>query len=90
MDGSVSNSIEGNKRKPGSSILYPNPAENIIDLELSGPCLIEIVNLQGTLMKSINIKNNKAEINIAELAKGMYLLIVKTQDNIEVLKFIKE
>ena len=55
--------------------LYPNPASNILNIEIDGSIKsVEIYSLQGQKV----IETNQTEINISNLASGMY--IVKVQD----------
>lgn len=55
--------------------LYPNPATNILNIEIDGSIKsVEIYSLQGQKVLSADNK----EINISNLASGMY--IVKVQD----------
>lgn len=55
--------------------LYPNPASNILNIEIDGSIKsVEIYSLQGQKVLSADNK----EINISNLASGMY--IVKVQD----------
>ncbi|WP_298307803.1 LamG-like jellyroll fold domain-containing protein [Flavobacterium sp.] len=55
--------------------LYPNPASNILNIEIDGSIkLVEIYSLQGQKV----LETNQTEINISNLASGMY--VVKVQD----------
>lgn len=60
--------------------VFPNPASNIINIELkdkySSNSIKEaaIYNVYGSLIKKINIQNNKGILNVSSYAKGIYLL----------------
>ena len=49
---------------------------------------VTIYNINGSLVKTIQQNNNT--INVSELSKGMYFLMVKTDNGISQNKFIKE
>ncbi len=70
--------------------VYPNPADNIIIIEGISVDETEvsfmIINALGEIVKVGNITKQKTEIEISDLAKGVYL--VRIGDRIE--KFVKE
>jgi hypothetical protein len=54
--------------------IYPNPANNNINIKSDFQVnVVKIINLNGQIIKSINIKNNQP-INIDELTNGMYFV----------------
>jgi hypothetical protein len=66
--------------------LYPNPANDKIHLEgLEGQHEIQIYNIYGMMVKTINI-NGDSEIDINDLSSGLYFLNV----NGHAIKFMKE
>ncbi len=65
--------------------LYPNPALNILKvLSRSNIDYIEVVSLTGESVLNQNIANTNgvAEINISELAAGLYLIRAYANDNL--------
>ncbi|MDD3878184.1 MAG: T9SS type A sorting domain-containing protein [Bacteroidales bacterium] len=71
--------------------IFPNPAQdyiNIYNTKLYNSILI--YNLQGKLILQKPIKETKAQINISNLAKGMYLIRVESEDESLVRRFVKE
>ncbi|MFI5172366.1 MAG: MopE-related protein [Chitinophagales bacterium] len=72
--------------------LYPNPTENILHLDYSGVelLMIEILNSDGQRMQTIGISSGENQIDIKNLAAGMYFLTLKTADNFSAIKFVKE
>lgn len=79
--------------------LFPNPAADVIQLEASfsaeGATTIQVLNLQGKLVKEINYLADNGFVNtkigVGDLAAGMYLLqiIQKETNNRLVTKFQK-
>ncbi|MCC6187041.1 MAG: T9SS type A sorting domain-containing protein [Chitinophagaceae bacterium] len=59
--------------------VYPNPANDYINIEgLQSSTELRLYNIVGQEVKRITTQNNKAQIGIAELPSGMYLLRLKT------------
>lgn len=60
--------------------IYPNPSsDGVFQLHASNlfEARIEIFNLEGVLVKSIELKNTVTPIDISDLAKGVYVLKYK-------------
>ena len=71
-------------------IVYPNPATNNITIESSQQAVIEILNIQGQLIKSVAANVNKTNIDISALLSGVYLVEVKTEKEVVIRKFVKD
>jgi hypothetical protein len=71
-------------------LLYPNPVIDILSVTLTDKAKIEILSIEGQLIKTINIAEKQAIIDVAELSSGIYIIRVKTDKGIAVKKFIKE
>ncbi len=58
--------------------LYPNPASSYVNVEVSetvkGNIVMDVYNLMGQKIQSVNAVNNKAQIQIADLPAGAYLV----------------
>jgi aminopeptidase YwaD len=70
--------------------VYPNPAKDILNIELPEPIKhfkIDISDLNGRLLIR---KENETEINVSELTSGAYLCTVKTNEATAVRKIIIE
>lgn len=72
---------------PGKEFsLYPNPAENSITLAYSGnidelkQCVLEIYDIYGVKVKSIQIADVVMQIDINELAAGIYMYNILQAD----------
>lgn len=59
--------------------LYPNPATEFItiaaDKEIES---IQVVSMNGAVLKTINVTGEETNINVSDLASGQYLLVVNT------------
>lgn len=69
--------------------LFPNPADDYLNIENAGNTNLEIFDLQGKLMSTITVDNSRTTLNITGLHRGMYLLKFNYTDGSVVKKFIK-
>lgn len=73
--------------------VYPNPFSDELNLKLDGAHdykTIDIINLQGKLIRSFNVDGiENLKLNL-DVAKGMYFLKAKGQNVSKVLKLIKK
>ncbi len=75
--------------------LYPNPAAEITNLDLTNlpeqEFTITIINITGKIIKQATGKgNNLMQLDIRNLATGKYIIQIKGADYLQNLKFIKE
>ena len=70
--------------------IFPNPASDNINIETDQNVSIEILNMEGQIIKSIKQNKNNMSIDISDYSRGMYLIKVKTDKGILIKKFVKE
>jgi len=70
--------------------IYPNPATNIITIETPPLSIIEILNIDGQLIKTCKASGNKTDIDVSNFPSGVYVVVVKTEKGVGVRKFVKE
>jgi hypothetical protein len=70
--------------------IFPNPATNNLTINIHKKSTIEILNIEGQIIKTIN--NNGAEmvIDLTNFSNGVYILKAKTDKGVTIKKFIKE
>ncbi len=77
-----------------SILVYPNPANNILNVELLTEDYIyqiDIFNVLGQKMNLIDYqKDNNISIDISNLSKGLYILQIKTSNTVITRNFIKQ
>ena len=81
----VENAIEVN--------LYPNPAKEKVYLETKGfenKAKAMLSDLQGRILKEIEINSERIEINLNTLSSGVYYLKVFDNNSTKTIKIIKE
>lgn len=76
-----------------SFVVYPNPAQNMISLDVSVPFeQVVIQDMSGKVIwtENYNSFTNHTKINVTELAKGIYTIAVYNNSNRKVIKFVKQ
>jgi len=77
-----------------SFFIYPNPAKNTITLLCPAAAIhnrqLSLTNIQGQLLIQQIIREEKSEIDITRLARGIYILKLEDDDKTEVGKIVKE
>jgi hypothetical protein len=78
--------------------VYPVPAQNILNVELTGgkaaDLRFEILDGKGSLVSTTYVGNNgwntrKWEINVEQLAQGVYTLRALSSQGTTVVRFVK-
>ena len=72
-------------------VLYPNPAKNRINIRSfeNGPYTLELINLNGQMLKQKMIYEKLEVIDISTLKQGIYIIRLISQDNMYSSRFIK-
>jgi len=79
-----------NKNQYGLNFqLYPNPTNNILNIETNGQDveIVKIINLQGIIVKEVETTNR---IDVSSLASGLYFIQIYSEGNRITKKFIKK
>ena len=53
--------------------IYPNPVSDVLNIEISTPTIIQITNVNGQILKELQVETN-SKINIADIPAGIYFL----------------
>lgn len=71
--------------------IYPNPANEYITIKAAEPIKsIQLIDMQGRIMKSIVVVDTQSEINLFDLSKGIYFVKVITNKGIKTEKLIRK
>jgi len=76
-----------------STLVYPNPARDVIVIErsaLSGSEKISLFSIEGTKILEQRITELRTVLNIENLAGGVYFVMIETENGIRVKKIVKE
>jgi alpha-tubulin suppressor-like RCC1 family protein len=65
--------------------IYPNPATNFINIDVSNPVSVSIIDLTGKLI----LQSNQKLIDVSQLAKGIYSIVIISGENRVVKKLVK-
>jgi len=82
----------GNQSETGTStavLVSPNPSSDLITIHLDVQSNVRIYNAQGMEVKTINALRPEGEINIRELASGMYFIKIDTGTEVLTRSIIK-
>ena len=72
--------------------LYPNPAKEFVDVRIDGDLNVtgmEVYDVYGKLINTINVIDNTTHINVSSLANGMYFVRVTTEQGMVTKRFVK-
>lgn len=72
--------------------VFPNPANEVINVRSNTQLLssLNIVDLNGRLVKSVDVNATETSVNVENLRPGLYLLNISSSDATITRKFIKE
>ena len=70
-------------------VLYPNPTKNLINIKLNDYLIDEVVlyDISGKKLKSFTEKNS---IDISNFAAGIYILKIRSENQVFESKIIKQ
>lgn len=70
--------------------IFPNPATDEIKIEISQKSDIEILNIEGKIMKTINKTDTRSTTDLKNLSSGVYLIKITTDKGVLIRKIIKQ
>ncbi len=73
--------IVDNRLPQGDMRIYPNPASNVINVDVYGLNItnVQIVDIQGRVMKAVDGPAALVSVPLDEMASGMYFVRVRTE-----------
>lgn len=85
--------IKGNEIVPEPEInLFPNPAtdETTLYFTTEGVKIITILDLGGKVIRETHTSSGLTNIDLNDLTEGVYLICIKTNDNVYYKKLIRQ
>jgi hypothetical protein len=73
--------------------IYPNPVKNVINFNSSVNALvstIELTDLNGRTVKTVKVNATEGQISVSDLATGMYMMKITTDQGVAVKKIVKQ
>lgn len=84
------NGIFENSNAPDLFFVYPNPANDKIELSMLKKSKIEILTLEGQIVKTIDVADKELTIDLENLSRGVYLIKATTDKEISIKRLIKQ
>ena len=72
--------------------LYPNPANDVVNVQCTmyNVQSVEVIDVYGKVIKTMNVTENPTRINVSGLANGMYFVRVTTEEGTVTKSFVKK
>ena len=71
-------------------VLYPNPTNGILYISSSAQInFVQITNMLGQVVKTLETNYDIQEIDLSELARGMYLVTLSDEYSVDTKRIIK-
>ena len=73
--------------------VYPNPANNVINFSNDASAvvsLVEMTDLNGRTIKSAKVNGIEGQISVSDLATGMYMMKITTDQGVATKKIVKQ
>ena len=70
--------------------VYPNPTIGEITLEGEDPCHVRIVNAYGQTVYNAKVESNQVRIDLSDMAKGIYTMLIEANGRQTVKKIVLE
>lgn len=84
----LESSIESNNLT--TSQIYPNPTSDLLNIRTdAGDKQVEIINLLGQTIYNETVADENLTLNVSDWTNGVYIIRIKGNNGIAILKFIK-
>ena len=70
-----------------TSSIYPNPTRDFVNIELQEDSLVEIIDINGKVVKALELSAGVNNVNVSDLPNGVYN--IKTKDSVSKLVISK-
>lgn len=73
--------------------VYPNPVTNAVTVEASqasDAAQVQLMDISGRVLQTVQLKDGKADIDMALLASGMYMIKLTDNGNNQLIKVMKQ
>jgi hypothetical protein len=84
------NALSANEFQTNEITLYPNPATDNFTINSAKLVNVEILNMLGKVVKSVNNVDNSTAIDVSNLEAGVYFVKVLGENSTETIKLIKK
>ena len=73
--------------------VFPNPVNNVINFSNDQNAVVstvDLTDLNGRVIKSLKVNATEGQISVSDLATGMYMMKITTDQGIAVKKIVKQ
>ncbi|MEI6123750.1 MAG: T9SS type A sorting domain-containing protein [Bacteroidota bacterium] len=70
--------------------LYPNPAKENISMDAPLNSQIQVINMEGQIVRTLLSRNETTDVAISGLPAGLYVVKATTDKNVAIAKFVKQ
>ncbi|RME92173.1 MAG: T9SS C-terminal target domain-containing protein [Bacteroidetes bacterium] len=72
-------------------VLFPNPARELLTVRTQGRMAsIRILSATGQQLQQLSLENNQHQLDISQLAPGLYYLLIEVDGELKPQRFVKE
>lgn len=86
---SITANVESEINSDNRISIYPNPARDFIDVKTKQNTVMNILNIEGQIINTINSNGKSKRLNIANLSNGIYFIKAITDKEMITTKFVK-
>jgi hypothetical protein len=89
----VTQTLGTNEYLSGKFNVYPNPAANVINIANTVDATIntiEMSDLNGRVVKSVKMNAAEGQVSVSDLATGVYMMKISTDQGVAIKKIVKE
>lgn len=69
-------------------VIYPNPSNGVVKIKGEGIRSVKICNLVGKVINTIQTTSSKQEVEISVLGKGIYYMLIETDNGLVNKRFV--
>lgn len=82
--------VEVNEISNEDYLIYPNPASDILNIELKNSAInsYEILNIDGSVVTSGDLTNSSSSIDVSQLASGTYFIKLRNELTMGIQKIV--
>ncbi len=73
--------------------VYPNPSTNVINFSNTASAVvstIEMTDMNGRVVKSLKVNATEGQLSVVDLASGIYMMKINTDQGVAVKKIVKQ
>ena len=90
---SVTQTLSVNDFLSANFSVYPNPVNNVINFSNDTNAVVssvEMADLNGRVVKTLKVNATEGQISVSDLATGMYMMKITTDQGVAVKKIVKQ